>query len=135
MGEIAVLSFVFSAFLVGLSATLPPGPIFTMAVAESAKRGFMGGFMVIVGHAIVEVIVVIALILGFGIFLGSDSAKVLISVLGGFTLVLMGFNVVGGAYKAVLPVPGKGTPDKHASYRPLIGGIVAAVAKPYFIIW
>ena len=52
--EIAIASFIFAAFLAGLSATLPSGPIFAMTVTESAERGFLGGLMVVVGHALVE---------------------------------------------------------------------------------
>lgn len=131
----AILSFILTAFLAGLSATLPPGPIFAMVVTESLKRGFIGGFMVFVGHAIVEVIVVVALMLGFSIFLGSDPTKAFISVLGGFILILMGYDLVKGSYRATIYMPEEAIASKRVAHNPLISGVVAAVANPYFIIW
>jgi len=80
MEELSVVSFIVSAFVAGLSATIPPGPIFAMTVTESARRGFRAGMLVVLGHAFVELAVVVAFTLGLGVFIGSDTEKIVISV-------------------------------------------------------
>jgi len=133
--EIAIASFIFAAFLAGLSATLPPGPIFAMTVTESAGRGFLGGLMVVVGHALVEALVLIALTLGLGAFLASDSVRISISILGGFFLVWMGQGLVRDAYRGDISIRGRSSTETKAIRNPLLCGVLAAVANPYFLIW
>ena len=133
--EIAIASFIFAAFLAGLSATLPPGPIFAMTVTESAERGFLGGLMVVFGHALVEALVLIALTLGLGAFLASDSVRISISILGGFFLAWMGQGLVRNAYKGNISVRERSSTETKAMHNPLLRGVLAAVANPYFVIW
>lgn len=133
--ETVILPFIFTAFFAGLSATLPPGPIFAMTVTETARRGFVGGFMVVVGHAVVEALVLIALTLGLGVFLTSNSVRTSVSVLGGFLLIWMGQNLVRSAYKGAISIREKAPTKGNVAYNPLVLGVLAAVANPYFIIW
>jgi len=51
-----------------------------MTVTESARRGFRAGMLVVLGHAFVELAVVVAFTLGLGVFIGSDTEKIVISV-------------------------------------------------------
>ncbi len=125
--------FVFTAFLAGLSATIPPGPIFAMVVAESSRRGFAAGLSVVIGHAIVEVFVVFALALGLSVFLGSRFAIITISIIGGLTLIWMAYRLVGGTIKKTESKPE--VDGEGVRYSPAIYGLVAAVANPYFMLW
>lgn len=102
--EIAILSFVFTAFLATLSATLPPGPIFAMAVTEATRRGCVGGFMIVAGDALVGAMVLIALTLGLGAFLTSDTAEISVNVLAGFLLIWTGQVLVRDAHKGAMSV-------------------------------
>jgi len=133
--EVAIASFIFAALLAGLSATLPPGPIFAMTVTESAERGFLGGLMVVGGHALVEALVLTALTLGLGAFLASDPVRISISILGGFFLVWMGQGLVRDAYKGDISIRDKSSTETKAMHNPLLRGALAAVANPYFVIW
>lgn len=80
-------SFIVASFLAGLSATIPPGTIFTMTVAESAEHGSKAGFLVVLGHTFVEVFVVFMLSLGLGLLLSSEPSKMIVGLLGGVVLV------------------------------------------------
>ena len=63
------------SFTLGLSGILTPGPILTVTIAESARRGFKAGPLIISGHALLELILVLAIILGLGTYLKSSIVK------------------------------------------------------------
>jgi threonine/homoserine/homoserine lactone efflux protein len=130
-----VVSFVFSAFLVGLSATLPPGPIFVIVVTVSLEKGFIHGLMVVFGHAIVEILIIAILLFGLGSFLGSDVVKTFVNIGGGLVLILMGYNLLADSYRDRISTSLKNVLDKSAVYNPLVSGAIAAIVNPYFIIW
>jgi len=64
------LAVVFGgSFTLALSGALMPGPLLTVTIAESAHRGFVAGPLLMVGHAVLELALVVAIILGLGPFL------------------------------------------------------------------
>lgn len=57
------------SFLLALSGVLTPGPLLTLTVSESARTGFRAGPLLITGHAALELLLVIAIVRGLGLFL------------------------------------------------------------------
>jgi len=51
-------------FVVGISGAIMPGPLVIYTIQESLKRGKWTGALVILGHAIVEVVVFLLLAVG-----------------------------------------------------------------------
>ena len=58
-----------TAFLIGLSGAMMPGPLLTVTIAESIKRGFIAGPLIMLGHAVLEFSLIIALVAGLSAFL------------------------------------------------------------------
>ena len=106
-----------------------------MTVTEAARRGFLGGLMIVVGHALVEAVVLIALALGVSAFFTSDPVRVSVSLLGGFFLVWMGRGLVRDAYKGAISIGERASKEIRATSDPLLRGVLAAIANPYFVIW
>ena len=79
-------ALLFAAFGVGFSGALIPGPLLTVNIAESARRGFWTGPIIIGGHAIAELFVVLALAVGFSTVLASEAAFTIIGILGGMSM-------------------------------------------------
>jgi len=62
------MAAIFSAsFTLALSGALMPGPLFTITISESARRGFRAGPLLMVGHALLEVVLVAAVVQGLGL--------------------------------------------------------------------
>lgn len=54
-----------TSFLVAFSGAVAPGPVLTITISETARRGFWAGPLIIVGHGILELILFIAIFFGF----------------------------------------------------------------------
>ncbi|MCP8321996.1 MAG: LysE family transporter, partial [archaeon] len=60
--ELSILFF--SSLIIGYSGALMPGPVLIVTINEATKRGFKSGFYVPIGHALLELILVVLLTLG-----------------------------------------------------------------------
>ncbi len=128
-----LLLLFISSFWVGLSGALMPGPLLTVNIAEATRRGFWTGPILIVGHAIAELAVVLALALGLSALLASETAMTIIGLLGGVALVFMGsamlYDIMRGKIKFDPDQPGTGS-------GLLVGkGITASLSNPYWFFW
>lgn len=127
-----------TSFAVGFSGAVTPGPLLVYAVRESVRRGFVAGPLVVVGHAILEIAVVVGLAAGVARFLEADLAGFVIAILGGAFLLWMGWGMVRNPSRHVL-LPGSPAGDENASESgPLVvvaGGALVSVANPFWSLW
>lgn len=90
----ALLAIFGGSMLISLSGALMPGPLFTLSVRETLRRGFWVGPLVATGHAIVELVLVIGLALGLSEFLREGAGTAVIAVVGGLFLLWMGYQML-----------------------------------------
>jgi threonine/homoserine/homoserine lactone efflux protein len=122
----------FSSFVIALSGALVPGPLFSITVAESARRGAIAGPLIIIGHGILELALVVLIILGITPFLASPSTKMIISIVGGLVLIIMGYGLIRDARGAKLLITeGEG----HKGIHPVLSGVIGSISNPYWSIW
>lgn len=89
------LLFIFAtAFITGLSGAIVPGPLLSFTVAETLKRGFRAAPLTILGHAILELALILAILGGLSVYLKQQAVFHTIALLGGFFLLLMGLSLV-----------------------------------------
>jgi len=97
---VSALAVLFAtSFGVGFTGALMPGPLTTLAVRETMRRGFWAGPMLAAGHSLLELPLVIGLALGLSRFLDNDSVKGGIGVVGGIFLLWMGVHILGALPK------------------------------------
>ena len=84
---IAVFLFSFS---LAIGAVLTPGPVTTAIISQSPRLGWKAGLLVSIGHAIMELLMVILITLGLSELLGSPRMQIVIALLGGLLLLYMG---------------------------------------------
>lgn len=121
-----------SSFIIALSGALVPGPLFTITVGESFRRGFIAGPLIILGHAILELSLVVLLILGVMPFLAAESTRHVVGIAGGTILVIMGGTLIRDAAKKRLEMSLK---DGRRGLHPVLAGIVGSISNPYWLIW
>ncbi len=124
-----ILEMLILGFLIGLTGALAPGPTLVVTINASLKGGWSMGPRVTLGHAAVELLMVLLIVGGFTLVIG-DYAW-LIGGIGGLALILFGTLTVRDARTAVLPLSGEQTETVH----PVLAGAVTSISNPYFWIW
>jgi threonine/homoserine/homoserine lactone efflux protein len=135
-----VLSF---SFVVALSGAVMPGPLFTYTVAKtvaSPRRGFLTGLWVTLGHAILEALLILALLLGIAELLRIRAVLLAIGTVGCAVLLYMGVGLIRDALRRKTPDldPEQARAGSGSALRrlpPVIGGVVISMSNPYWWIW
>ncbi len=121
----------FSSFLVALSGALMPGPFLTVTVSESSRRGVIAGPLLILGHGLLELALVVALLSGMAPFFKRDDVFVSIALIGGGILFWMAISMFRSLPTLSLTLTGNSEKPKNL----ILAGIIFSLANPYWLIW
>jgi len=120
------------SFVIALSGALMPGPLLTVTIGESARRGASAGPLLIVGHGILEGALVILVLSGLSAFMLRPGFMLVSFLLGGVILVAMGSVMIRDSKTADLESV---TQAKGRGGNLLLLGILGSISNPYWIIW
>jgi len=123
-----------TAFIMGFSGAMMPGPLLTVNISESYRRGFMAGPLLILGHGILELGLVIGLTLGLASLLVLSPVKGTIAVVGGLVLLWMGWGMIRDARQGSLSLSLNNT-SQTKGMHPVLAGIVVSLSNPYWTLW
>ncbi|MHC1744636.1 MAG: LysE family transporter [Syntrophobacteraceae bacterium] len=132
MNELAAIFA--GSFALALSGALMPGPLFTITITESARRGFVAGPLLMTGHAVLELALVAAILQGLGKFLELPIVLGAIGLVGGSLLIYFGIDMVRIAGRLSLSGSSEGASEGYARH-PLVLGILTSLANPYWTLW
>ncbi len=108
-----------------------PGPLLTVTVSESSRRGMSTGPLMILGHGILELLLVVALLSGLAPFLLREDVFIGISLIGGMVLLWMALSMIRELPNLHLDIETEG--EKNRSL--IAAGIVLSAVNPYWLIW
>lgn len=122
-----------SALAVGFSGAMMPGSLLTYVIRQSLKDGPKVGFLVIVGHAALELLLIAGIFLGLDMVLKSGAAQITIGIIGGLMLCWMGADMIVKAARGKVSV----TMDAQGgtSEKLVLSGAIISLANPYFLLW
>ncbi len=108
-----------------------PGPLLTATISESSRHGTIAGPLLIIGHGILELALVIALMLGLAPYLKRESIFIVTAIIGSTILLWMAITM----FKAMpsLTVKWDSPPSRHN--RLILSGILLSLANPYWTVW
>jgi len=155
------LGLVFlTALVVGYSGALVPGPLLTLVVAESAREGPHVGPLSMIGHALLELVLLGGLALGLTQVLAGNTVPALIALFGGAIMLWMGAGMLrDGLQNRVAAFPlgpsgladapsGAGAPGvdrtgrrteagplRRPWYRHVAQGALISASNPYWSLW
>ena len=132
MGEATIIVILTTSFVVGLSGALMPGPLLALTVGEAARFGFWAGPLLVLGHAILELSLVIALVFGLSQVVGNGLVFSIVGIVGGLVLIYMGYTTVRQGWRKIEIPTNK---VKTANRMLVVSGIVVSASNPYWIIW
>jgi len=126
-----LLTIFVSSFIIALSGAMMPGPVLTVTISETTKRGFIAGPLMILGHAILEISLLVLLVLGFADLINNPGLLGIVGIAGGVVLLWLSFDMLKGIKNLRLDL----TEGKSAWGGPVVAGILTSLANPYWIIW
>ncbi len=120
------------SFVIALSGALMPGPLLTITIGESVKRGAKAGPLLIVGHSILEGALVILLLSGLSSLIVKTGFKIFSFFSGGAILLIMGYSMVRESSTIDMEQV-RGSGEKRGNI--ILLGILGSISNPYWIIW
>lgn len=125
-----------TVFVVAASGALVPGLLLAYTVSESIARGWSAGPLIVLGHALLEILLVISIFLGLQTLLTSEALKGAIALAGGGVLLWMGANILRQLYHNKLALELKERSQSIGFWKnPVVGGVVVSLSNPYFLLW
>ena len=123
-----------SAFVIGLSGAMMPGPLLTASVGYTMQRGFLaGGPLLVLGHALLELALVVLVLTGLGPVLRRPRVGAAIGLVGGAVLLWMGYGMLSSA------IGGVQLATEHRAGtllgNPVLAGVLISLANPYWSLW
>ncbi len=127
----ALVTIFFTSFVIAFSGALMPGPLLTVTISESPRRGSGTGPLLIVGHGLLEMALVSAIFLGMAPLLKQPGVFAAIAFSGAAILLWMAW----GMFRTLPTLRLKSDPGKAAGHSLIVTGILMSLANPYWIVW
>lgn len=128
----ALLGIFFSSLVIGLSGALMPGPMLSVTVTESYKKGFWAGPLIVVGHAIPELVLAVLFTFGLNRVLDNKSLVGVIGIVGGGFLLFLAVKIYLDVRRGIeLDLESK----QEVGWGPVVAGIWVSVSNPGWIVW
>jgi len=130
----AALALGGSAFLIGLTGAMAPGPYLTVTITRTVTRGPRSAALMLVGHALLEGLMLVGFAFGLQEILASPHVHTVLSAVGGVFLVWMGSGLLRGAVAGTIRV---GSDEKRPESRmgPVLHGAAVSLSNPYWTLW
>ncbi|MBN2653258.1 MAG: LysE family transporter [Spirochaetales bacterium] len=132
-----LLMIALASFGISLSGAVMPGPLLSKTIDLTVRKGFWQGPLLVVGHAIPEIIVVVALASGASTFLTNRIFTIVVAFVGAAVMLYMAVSMFFSLKKITIPRaddPQAGD-VKIGSGNTILTGAIVSVSNPYFTIW
>lgn len=127
------------SFLVALTGALSPGPLLTFTIYKSLrqKRGYLAGIYIVLGHATIEFLLIIALLAGASIFFQTVVFLLIVGIIGGSFLVIFGILIIRNALQANNDANFSLAEKQVKGFKgnSFLGGIIVSLSNPYWEFW
>ena len=122
-----MLPILLSVVVISLSGVMMPGPMFAVTIAKSYRSPWVGA-QVSLGHAVIEVPLILLIYFGFAQFFENTMVQLVLSILGGGMIVWLGIAM----FRARAEVVQRG---KDLPYHAFVAGIITSGFNPFFLVW
>ena len=135
-----IVQIFFGSLMVAFTGALMPGPMLTLVISSVAQKGFKTAVFIVIGHSVLELLIVASFYLGVLKYLDNALAVKIISMVGGAFLIYMAVSImVSVARKKIkLVLDDKKITQNLGAKGTLIiigKGILISLANPYWYVW
>ena len=117
-------------FTVGISAAIIPGPMMFATIGASFHKGWRAGPSIFMGHALVEFVFFIVILIGASSFLNQLIISYL-AITGGFVMVVFGLFMIKKAKEASTMDISISASSLNLSSGPMSSGIITSALNPF----
>ena len=122
-----MLPILLSVVVISLSGVMMPGPLFAVTVAKSYRSPW-AGTQISLGHAVVEVPLIVLIYFGFAQFFENTMVRLVLSILGGGMIIWLGVSMFRARAKVVQG-------GRDLPYNAVTAGIMTSGLNPFFLLW
>lgn len=122
-----MLPLLVSIIVISFTGVMAPGPMFAVTLAKSYKSP-LAGTMMAMGHAVVEIPLILLIYLGFAHFFEFTGVQLVLSLLGGGMVMWLGWGMI--RRRAVQSAAVKD--DSHSAFT---AGMIMTGLNPFFLLW
>jgi len=122
-----MLPILVSVIVISFSGVMMPGPMLAVTLAKSYRSPWAGVWIAL-GHAVIEVPLILLIYFGFAQFFQVTVVRLALSVAGGGMIIWMGVSM----FRARSEAARKG---KDLPYNAFAAGILTSVFNPFFLVW
>ena len=112
---------------ISLTGVMMPGPMFAVTVAKSYRSPWAGTQMAL-GHAIIEIPLILLIYFGFAQFFENVTVQLVLSLLGGGIIIWLGISMFRARAEVVHG-------EKDLPYNATTAGIITSGLNPFFLLW
>ncbi len=116
-----------SVIVISFSGVMMPGPMFAVALAKS-YRSPLAGTQISLGHAVIEVPLILLIYFGFAQFFQNNLVQLALSILGGGMILWLGISMFRARAELVHN-------SKDLPYNAFTAGILTSGFNPFFLLW
>ena len=112
-----------------------PGPMFVVVVTQSSRQGFKAGPLAVLGHGILELVLLVALVIGLGGILERSGVKTGLALVGGAMLVWTAASMIAYVARGKALVEWQSDAQGSGRLRTVLAGVVSSISNPYWTLW
>ena len=141
INNFAEISLIFiSALMVGFSGAIVPGPMFTVVITNSTTKGFRSVVYTVLGHAFIELIILILFLAGLLQYLNNPIVIKIIGIAGGAALLYLAYDLINSSLRNKLKIDcsqedKERNKSKINMSSPFFQGILVSAVNPYWYVW
>jgi len=124
-----------TAFLLAFSGAMVPGPVLSVTITETSKRGAVAGPLIVLGHGILELVLIIAFFFGFSQFVTGPIFLKIVAIAGGGVLVWMGAAMTISTAKRPISLQMVANQGRTTHATSVLLGAVTTASTPFWYIW
>jgi|Deesub1362A_J573_1020465.scaffolds.fasta_scaffold01148_7 threonine/homoserine/homoserine lactone efflux protein len=119
-----MIEILFYGLFMGYTGAIPPGPVLASTLHFSMRKGFLSGFRVVLGHLVIEALLIPLLLAG--IISALQHHEAFLGLIGGGTLIIFGALLIRSGREEI----------RDSSFEsPIFAGVLTSSSNPYFWIW
>ena len=122
-----MLPILLSIVVISFSGVMMPGPMFAVTLAKSYRSPW-AGTLISLGHAVIEVPLILLIYFGFAQFFQNTTVQLVLSILGGGMVLWLGISM----FRARSEVVRQG---KDLPYNAFTAGVITSGFNPFFLLW